>query len=110
MDEIEGIVEEIIFRNEENGYTVLTIGKGGAEQTVIGTLPFLKQGERVRVLGTWTTHPTFGRQLKAASYETIEPTRAEEIERYLASGVIKGVGEMTAKAIVYVRLCRKDNG
>ena len=100
MDEIEGIVEEIIFRNEENGYTVLTIGKGGAEQTVIGTLPFLKQGERVRVLGTWTTHPTFGRQLKAASYETIEPTRAEEIERYLASGVIKGVGEMTAKAIV----------
>ena len=49
MDEIEGIVEEIIFRNEENGYTVLTIGKGGAEQTVIGTLPFLKQGARVRV-------------------------------------------------------------
>ena len=90
---VKGTVADIRFRNEENGYTVLTIGKGGAEQTVIGTLPFLKQGERVRVLGTWTTHPTFGRQLKAASYETIEPTRAEEIERYLASGVIKGVGE-----------------
>ena len=100
MDEIEGVVEEIVFRNEENGYSVLTLGKGSAEQTVVGTLPFIKAGERVRVLGVWTQHPTFGRQLKASSYETIQPTRAEEIERYLASGAVKGVGEMTAKAIV----------
>ena len=100
MDEIEGIVEEIIFRNDDNGYAVVSVRKGNTANTVVGTLPFIKQGERVRVLGTWSTHAVFGKQLRASSYETIVPTKAEEIERYLASGIIKGVGEMTAKAIV----------
>ncbi len=100
MDEIEGIVEEIIFRNEENGYAVVSVRKGNTAQTVVGTLPFIKQGERVRVFGAFTTHAVFGKQLKAERYETIIPTKAEEIERYLASGLIKGIGEMTAKAIV----------
>ena len=100
MEELEGIVEEIIFRNDDNGYAVVSLRAGKEEQTVVGTLPFIKQGERVRVLGTYINHPTFGRQMKASSYETIIPTKAEEIERYLASGLIKGIGEMTAKAIV----------
>ena len=100
MEELEGIVEEIIYRNDDNGYAVVSVRCAGGPQTVVGTLPFIKQGERVRVLGTWTTHATFGRQLKASTYETIVPTKADEIERYLASGLIKGIGEMTAKAIV----------
>ena len=100
MEELEGIVEEIIYRNDDNGYAVVSVRCTGGPQTVVGTLPFIKQGERVRVLGTWTTHATFGRQLKASTYETIVPTKADEIERYLASGLIKGIGEMTAKAIV----------
>lgn len=100
MDEIEGIVEEIIYRNDDNGYAVVSVRCAGTPQTVVGTLPFIKQGERVHVLGSWTTHATFGRQLKASSYETIVPTKSDEIERYLASGLIKGIGEMTAKAIV----------
>ena len=52
MEELEGIVEEIIFRNDDNGYAVVSLRAGKEEQTVVGTLPFIKQGERVRVLGT----------------------------------------------------------
>ena len=100
MDELEGIVEEIIFRNEDNGYAVVSVKCGKDEHTLVGTLPFIKQGERVRVLGTWITHAVFGKQMKVSTYETIVPTKADEIERYLASGLIKGIGEMTAKAIV----------
>ena len=79
MEELEGIVEEIIYRNDDNGYAVVSVRCTGGPQTVVGTLPFIKQGERVRVLGTWTTHATFGRQLKASTYETIVPTKADEI-------------------------------
>ena len=100
MDELEGIVQEIIFRNDDNGYAVVSVKCGKDEQTLVGTLPFIKQGERVRVFGTWTTHAVFGKQMKVSTYETIVPTKADEIEKYLASGLIKGIGEMTAKAIV----------
>lgn len=100
MDEFVGIVEEVVFRNDDNGYAVVAVRLGKDQQTVVGTLPFIRQGERARFFGTWTTHAVFGKQLKVSTYEVIVPTRAEEIERYLASGIIKGVGEMTAKAIV----------
>ncbi len=101
MEELEGVVEEIIFRNDDNGYSVISLSLGKKDsQTIVGTLPFLKQGERVRVYGTYTNHQVFGRQMKVEKYETIIPTKAKEIEQYLAGGMIKGIGETTAKAIV----------
>ena len=85
MDELEGIVQEIIFRNDDNGYAVVSVKCGKDEQTLVGTLPFIKQGERVRVFGTWTTHAVFGKQMKVSTYETIVPTKADEIEKYLSN-------------------------
>lgn len=94
-------MSEIRFQNEENGFTVLSLVAGGREETVVGVLPYLNEGERVLVRGEWTEHPSFGRQLNAQEYEVILPTRADEIERFLGCGLIKGVGPSMAHAIVH---------
>lgn len=73
MDSFEGIVSEIRFQNEENGFTVLSLVAGGREETVVGVLPYLNEGEHVLVRGEWTEHPSFGRQLNAQEYEVILP-------------------------------------
>ena len=97
---IEGRVEEIVFRNAENGWTVLELRTGRSHVTVVGSLPFVEEGERVKAYGTWGEHPEYGRQFKARHYETLLPTTLAGIERYLASGLIKGVGPATARAII----------
>jgi len=86
MDSFEGIVSEIRFQNEENGFTVMSVVAGGREETVVGVLPFLHEGEHVVVRGNWVEHPSFGRQFSASEYEVVVPTREDEIERFLASG------------------------
>lgn len=101
MPAFEGIIEEIVFRNTENGYTVLSLKPDrGRPLTVVGTLPFLEKGESIRVEGEWTQHRDYGNQLKASRYETIEPESKIAIERYLASGIIRGIGPATAKLLV----------
>lgn len=100
MAELTGVVTSIIFRNEQNGYTVLEIACGREEFTAVGVMPFLSQGERVHLSGEWSDHPTFGPQLKVTAYDSAPPSTLLEIERYLASGIIRGVGPSTAKAIV----------
>ena len=100
MERVEASVLGTIYRNDDNGYTVLTAREGRREITVVGTLPELHPGEQAVFTGEWISHPTYGRQLKCASVELQKPTTLLGIERYLGSGIIHGIGPSTAKAIV----------
>ncbi|MBQ3169506.1 MAG: ATP-dependent RecD-like DNA helicase, partial [Clostridia bacterium] len=84
-----------------NGYTVLSLKPDkGRAFTVVGTFPMINNGERIYIEGEWTEHRDYGKQLKASSFEILKPTTKSGIERYLASGIIKGVGPATAKLLV----------
>ncbi|HHV99317.1 MAG TPA: ATP-dependent RecD-like DNA helicase [Clostridiaceae bacterium] len=103
MDEkitLEGTIEEVIFRNETNGYVVCDIRCNRRLITTVGYMPFINEGETVKVTGRWVTHPDYGEQLKVEFYEKKLPQTVDAMERYLASGIIKGVGPATAKKIV----------
>lgn len=93
-------MDHIIFRNEENGYTVLNLKMKGAELTCIGTLPAIGEGELIEAVGTETEHSVYGRQFRIESYETKVPEDSAALERYLGSGAIKGVGAALAARIV----------
>ncbi len=97
---IEGVVYEIIFQNEENGYTVCDVEVNGDLVTMVGVMPYLMAGESVKATGSWVVHPSFGRQLKVEYFEKSLPASVEAIFHYLASGVIKGIGPVTAQRIV----------
>lgn len=98
--EISGTVEDVVFSNSENGYTVCVLDDSGEPVTCVGIMPYLSEGETISVKGEWTTHPTFGRQFKVSYFEKQEPTGEADILRYLSSGAVKGVGPVTAKRIV----------
>lgn len=100
MITFEGIVEDIIFANEINGYTVCELKDEKEIITAVGFMPFINVGEMLRVSGNWVTHPDYGEQLKVELYEKLLPKTIEAMERYLASGLIKGVGPASAKKIV----------
>ncbi|MBZ4664591.1 MAG: ATP-dependent RecD-like helicase [Caloramator sp.] len=100
MIDIEGVVENIVFKNEENGYTVAKIRYNKDLISVVGHIPFINIGQRVKVQGEWVFHPNFGQQIKVHYCEEVKPSTIEGIERYLASGLIKGIGPATAKKIV----------
>lgn len=97
---IEGIVEDIVFRNEENGYTVAHFKEKEKIHTIVGTMPYIMNGQNLRLSGEWVIHSKFGQQFKVYTYEEIIPNTIEGIERYLSSGVISGIGSVTAKKIV----------
>ncbi|HHW32011.1 MAG TPA: ATP-dependent RecD-like DNA helicase [Clostridiaceae bacterium] len=100
MATVEGIIEDIVYTNEVNGYTVCDIACGKDIITAVGYLPFVNVGETLRITGKWVMHPDYGKQLKVEYYEKIYPQTVEDIKRYLASGIIKGVGPATAEKIV----------
>ena len=101
MAEISGVVSSIIFRNTENGWTVLELALDEGEKlTVVGALPLANTGERLELVGEYASHPKYGSQFKAVSYRTVAPATLSAIETYLGSGLIKGVGAATARAIV----------
>ena len=100
MEQIEGIVEDIVYCNEQNGYTVCDIRSGRRLITLVGCMPGLGIGESISVTGAWMTHPDYGKQFKVETCERRLPTTTEAILKYLSSGVIKGIGEVTAKKIV----------
>ena len=100
MEQIEASVLGTVYRNHENGYTVLMARMGRSEITIVGTLPELAQGEQGVFTGEWVEHPQYGRQLKCTACAIRQPTTLLGIERYLGSGLIHGVGPSTAKAIV----------
>ena len=98
---IEGTVMQVVFRNEENGYAVLRlVEETGELLTVVGCIPGVVQGERLAAVGIWEEHPQHGPQFKAEEAECLLPEEEEEIEHYLASGAIKGIGPATAEKIV----------
>lgn len=100
MEEIKGYVEHIIFRNEDNGYTVFEMANDDGQITCVGTFPFIQDGEMIRVTGEYKSHSVYGEQLQVLSYEILEPEDLMSIERYLASGAIKGLGAVYAGRIV----------
>ena len=104
MDEVcflEGDVHSVIFQNAENGYTVLRLVTDEGElHTVVGCIPCVAPGEHLAVSGVWETHPQHGQQLKALELERRLPEDVDEIFNYLSSGVCRGVGPATARAIV----------
>ncbi|WP_125153367.1 ATP-dependent RecD-like DNA helicase [Clostridium rectalis] len=100
MEEIQGIVDSIIFKNEENSYVVAKIKEENNIITVVGCMPYITEGQNLRIEGQWVMHPQFGQQFKIETYEEIVPNTEKGIERYLASGVISGIGPVTAKKIV----------
>lgn len=99
--QIEGVIDTITFVNEENGYTVAKLIENdtGNRVTIVGNLPAIQAGESVGVNGLWTTHPQFGRQFEVKTYNIRPPKTLEGIRRYLASGLIRGVGKVTAERI-----------
>lgn len=100
LDEITGSVEEISFRNEQSGFTVVELDIDGEPVVAVGVLPPVNSGEEVHMYGHWTTHPKFGRQFSAESCESKMPSGASAILRYLSSGAVKGIGPSTATKIV----------
>ena len=100
MEKLEGSVIGTIFRNEENGYSVLTVRTGRSEYTVVGALPVLNPGEQAVFTGDWVEHKSYGRQFKCVNVEIQMPTTLLGIERYLASGAIRGIGASTARQII----------
>lgn len=100
MAEIQGTVEDIVFHNEENGYVVAKIDENDECITIVGFIPYIIEGQKLKLQGQWVNHPSFGKQFKVESCEEILPSSTIGIERYLASGIISGIGPVTAKKIV----------
>lgn len=98
--EIQGSVEEIIFRNDENGYTIASVAEGVDFHIVVGYMPTVSEGEMMRFVGAPTFHKTYGEQFKITSCEVLEPTGEKGILKYLSSGAIKGLGPALAQRIV----------
>ena len=99
---LEGTVSAVIYRNEDNGYTILRLETAEEEITVVGTMPGISPGEGLSVHGQWTRHSTYGQQLKAQIVERRMPMGERAVLEYLASGTIKGVGIATARRLVDV--------
>ncbi len=100
MEKLTGYVEHIIYRNADNGYTVLNLVSGEEEITCVGIFSAIAEGENIEAIGDYTDHPTYGTQFKVQSFEEKAPEDREAIERYLGSGAIKGIGLALAARIV----------
>ncbi len=97
---LKGIVTDITFRNDVNGYTVFAVDTSEEEITVVGVTPDLKMGDKVELIGDYVYHSVYGRQFKAEFCNALMPETVEDLYHYLASGVIKGIRESTALKIV----------
>lgn len=100
MERLEGYIDHIIFRNSDNGYTVMVLVTQDGEVTCTGTLSYIGEGEKVALTGQYIAHPSYGEQFKIESYSIQAPEDEESAERYLGSGAIKGVGAALAARIV----------
>src|SRR5574344_1625068 len=99
MCDFEGVIERIKFRNEDNGYTVAVVSSNDDEITVVGKFLTINIGETFKFFGDFSTSK-FGEQFEVEHYEPIEPKTEKGIIKYLSSGLIRGVGPVTAKSIV----------
>ena len=103
--EITGVVERTTFQNEENGFTVAKLTRTDSKDeteliTIVGYLSGVKSGETLRLYGDWIDHPAYGRQFSVDYFETVAPVTKEGVEKYLGSGLIKGIGPATARKIL----------
>ena len=100
--ELQGQLERITYHNEENHYTIAKLRVKGQRDmvTIVGCLVSMTPGEVLRLKGEWASHPKYGAQFKVISYETVTPATVKGIERYLGSGLIKGIGPVMAKRLV----------
>ncbi len=97
---VKGLVDNITYQNPDNGYTVCTVDYEGNPVTLVGIIPTLTEGEYISAEGSWTSHPTYGKQFSVTSYQKELPATSDSILAYLSSGVIKGIGPVTARRIV----------
>ena len=100
MSTVSGYIEKIIYRNENNGYTVLSVEADDDDYVLVGTFNYIAEGEFIKANGNMKLHPNYGEQLFVDEYEIIEPRELDSIQKYLESSAIKGVGEALAKRIV----------
>lgn len=101
METINGTVDSVIFQSDETGYTVIEIeDSDGFPVTLVGTMPYLCEGDSITATGKWINHQVYGKQFKVEIYEKTLPTGELDILRYLSSGTVKGIGPKTAKKIV----------
>lgn len=98
--DMEGTVENIIYTNKINGYTVFLIKTDTKTITAVGYMPGLFEGEKIKAKGSWSSHSEYGEQFKIETHEKTQPDDVDTIEKFLASGLIKGIGPVTAKRIV----------
>jgi exodeoxyribonuclease V alpha subunit len=100
MEQLTATVLDTTYRNPDNGYTVLRVAAGRGQQTVVGSMPELSSGENVTFQGEWTEHPVYGRQFNVKTCDITPPDSLSAMEKYLGSGLIRGIGPATAKLIV----------
>lgn len=100
METIKGYVEHIVYRNEDNGYTVFNLNNDDGELTCVGKFHFIEEGELLELTGEYTMHKLYGIQLQVESSKVCAPEDLVSIERYLGSGAIKGIGTALAGRIV----------
>ena len=100
MATVNGYVEKIKYRNEENGYSILNVTADGEEYVLVGTFPYISEGDFIEASGREVEHPIYGDQIQVESYELKAPEDTASMERYLGSGAIRGVGAALAARIV----------
>ena len=98
--EIKGQITDIIYENEINGYMVAEFKTTDENTVITGYLPFINNGDTLKVTGKFVTHPEYGRQFKVETFEKLMPETLGALEKYLANGSVKGIGEATAKKII----------
>ena len=100
MEVLNGFVENIVFKSEDTGYVVCKIRNEKELVSAVGTVPFMKEGQNVKLTGYWTVHKQFGNQFNIQEYEELLPNSLDGIEKYLSAGIIHGIGPVTAKKII----------
>ena len=99
--ELVGTIEDFIFQNDQNGYSIAVFEtEDGVITTVVGYLPFVESGDYLKLVGKEVVHKDYGEQFKVESFEKIMPQSVSALEKYLASGNIKGIGQAIAKRII----------
>ena len=102
LSSLTGVIERITFHSEESGYAVARLNTGNVKQltTIVGSFANIQAGQTLQLQGQWTEHPQYGSQFQVVRYKETKPATLTGIEKYLGSGLIKGVGPVTAKRIV----------
>lgn len=98
--ELKGTIEDIIYKNEINGYMIATFDMESAMTTIVGYLPFIQKGDSLKIIGKFVTHPDYGEQFKVETFEKIMPETLDALEKYLSNGIVKGIGPATARKII----------